>query len=273
MKNRFAFAFSAALAACLALTARADVAVIDASKDATIYPNFVNNGSGGGNGLFAGTNSANPASPRRGLLAFDLTGKIPAGATIQDVQLRLVMGQAPGGSSGNQTIALHRLTSNWGEGTALKVTPQTNSLGGQGDGAAATEGDATWNASFYSASTPTLWVTPGGDFISSPSATLPVAPTANVAYTWTSATMLADVQSWYANSSTNNGWLLKNADEATLTNFRAFYSRDVLTAANRPQLTVTYAVPEPSGLAIVAASGAAIVAFRKRVGRGASSCQ
>jgi hypothetical protein len=243
---------------------KGDVAVIDASKDATIFQNNVDNGSGGGNGLFAGTNSVSPASPRRGLVAFDLVGKIPVGATILDVQLRLVMGMAPGGSSGNQTIALHRLTSNWGEGTALKVTPQTNSLSGQGDGAPATNGDATWNASFYSAVTPTPWTTPGGDYVASPSATLPVAPTANVAYTWNSPTLLADVQGWYANPSSNNGWLLKNADEATLTNFRAFFSRDVLTVANRPLLTITYSVPEPSGLAICAIAAAAALRSRRQ---------
>src|SRR5215471_1901012 len=82
---------------------------IGASKDVTIFQNNVNNSSGGGYGLFAGTNGT--SSPRRALIDFDIAGSgIPSGATIQSVQLTLVLGQVAGsgggGGGGGPTIDL-----------------------------------------------------------------------------------------------------------------------------------------------------------------------
>src|SRR5262249_40093077 len=82
MKN---IAFAIAIVALTALSASADSISIGASKDVTIFQNNVDNSSGGGNGLFAGTNGT--SSPRRALLAFDIAGNVPAGAVIQGVQL------------------------------------------------------------------------------------------------------------------------------------------------------------------------------------------
>ncbi len=88
----------------------ADTVTIGASKDTTIYQNNPNNSSGGGNGLFAGTDG--DVSPRHALIAFDIADNIPAGATITDVQLTLFLGQVAGsgmgGGGGNSTIELHR---------------------------------------------------------------------------------------------------------------------------------------------------------------------
>src|SRR5262245_57590830 len=71
---------------------------IGASKDVTIFQNNVNNSSGGGYGLFAGTNGT--GSPRRALIDFDIAGNLPAGATIQSVQLTLILGQVAGSGGG-----------------------------------------------------------------------------------------------------------------------------------------------------------------------------
>src|SRR5262245_18019913 len=67
------------------LSAAAYSAVVDvpASRDTTIFQNNVNNSSGGGNGLLAGTNGT--GSPRRGLVGFNIAGAVPAGSTTQSV--------------------------------------------------------------------------------------------------------------------------------------------------------------------------------------------
>ena len=213
---------------------------IGASKDTTIYQNNVNNSSGGGNGLFAGTNGM--ASPRRGLIAFDIVDNVPAGATITEVQLTLFLGQVGGsgggGSGGTATIDLHRLLADWGEGTVQKQTPPNDSFVGLGQGAAANVGDATWNARFFST---TLWNTPGGDFASATSATASVGTMLNTATVWGStASLVSDVQQWLATPAVNFGWALVNADETTAMTFRAFYTRDAATATLHPQLQITY---------------------------------
>jgi hypothetical protein len=73
--------------------------------------------------------------------------------------------------------------------------------------------------------------------------------------------LLADVQSWVTTPSTNNGWMLINADETAVQTFRAFYSKDYNppigdpnfgNVANLvPQLIVTFTVPEPSGMLLL----------------------
>src|SRR5687768_2370118 len=74
-------------------TATPTTVTIGASKDSTIYSNRVDRASGGGNGLFTGTNGQD--DPRRALIAFDVTGNVPAGSIIQSVSMTLVLGQLP----------------------------------------------------------------------------------------------------------------------------------------------------------------------------------
>src|SRR5262249_26038168 len=148
---------------------------LPAAHDATIFQNNPDNGSGGGNGLFAGTNGAR--SPRRALVSFDMTG-VPPGATIQSASLILTLGQVAGSGGGGpsgtptSTIDVRRLTASWGEGLTQKQAPPSDALGQMGQGAAALEGDVTWNARVFSDASPTLWTTPGGDFSPIVSSTL-----------------------------------------------------------------------------------------------------
>src|SRR6185295_2229776 len=102
---------------------------------------------------------------RRGLIMFDLSS-IPSNATIQNATLTKIMGMAAGAGT-PQTIDLYRLTSTWGEGTVLTQSPASDSLSGQGGGAAASTGDATWSHRFFNT---TPWTTPGGDFVATKSA-------------------------------------------------------------------------------------------------------
>ena len=117
-----------------------------ASKDNSIFHNNVDYSNGGGAGVFVGTtNDTQNNSLRRGLLEFDIENALPAGATITEVNSRCTSGKRPL-ASGVRTIDLHRLTADWGEGTAGNTT---TSISGTGTGFPASEGDATWNQRFY----------------------------------------------------------------------------------------------------------------------------
>ena len=229
--------------------ARADVATIGTSKDNTIFQSNVNNSLGAGQAIFAGTNGQ--SSPRRGLIDFDIANSIPAGSTINSVQLTLFLNQVGSAATSNPTIRLCRLANDWGEGTAGN---STNGVSGIGQGFAAGDGDATWNARHFSATTPTLWNTAGGDFAATDSAALAiVGTTLNTPYTWGSTpALVADVQSWLNNPASNFGWMLKSDDELSASSVRGFWTREAVRTgqiAFVPQLQVTYtAVPEPAGM-------------------------
>src|SRR5438046_1198906 len=68
---------------------------IGASKDNSIYEDNPTHSAGGSAGIFVGDNAG--GSPRRGLLAFDIAGNVPAGATITGAQLTLNLGKLSGG--------------------------------------------------------------------------------------------------------------------------------------------------------------------------------
>ena len=187
-------------------------------------------------------------SARRGLIAFDLSS-VPPGSIITDVRLTLTVGQAAGGTA---TIGLFELTNSWGEGTNAPLSM----IAMTGAGQPAQPGDATWNARFYSATTPTLWTTAGGDFDPAASSTLTISdPTLNLPHTWTSTPpLVADVQEWLDHPSTNQGWILKSADETATANNTVFgfYSSEWTDPSVAPKLQITYAVPEPAPAALVA---------------------
>ena len=225
------------------LTSNASTMILNPSQDNTIYSgSFYENNSNGQGYLFAGRIAS--GDRRRSLLAFDLGG-IPGGATVMSVQLILSVNKATGTVS---DFSLYRLLQNWGEGASDAGEP-----GGQGVPAQA--GDATWNAAFFPG---TLWSTPGGNFLPSISATTSVGFEGS--YTWTSGQMVANVQGWLAQPSTNFGWLLKDAE--TVTSAKRFDSGEAI-ASNRPRLVITYeAVPEPSVVALLT-----IAAFLAPMGR------
>lgn len=238
------------LTAALA-SAHADVLTVGANHDTTIFQNNPDNSAGAAPGLFAGTNGA--SSPRRALLSFDLSS-IPAGATITSVQLTLTVGQIAGsggnGGTSTQTIGLFALTSPWGEGTR----GASSSIGGGGQGSPASPGDATWNSAFNGQTNGgwPLGVT-GGAHASTASASLLLANASpGLSFTWLSTPQLvADVQGWLSDPTSNDGWELINADETSATTFDAFYSREGMsvagvTAAQLPSLQITYNVPEPA---------------------------
>lgn len=236
---------------------------IGASQDNSIFQNNVSNSNGGGPGIFSGANGM--LSPRRGLIEFNITGSLPSNSTITGAQLQLTVGQLGGGSSTGRTIGLYTLTSGWGEGTVGAST----SIGGTGQGAAANTGDATWNANHFNVS---AWTTAGGDYVSTASATATLSTVSlNSVFTWSSTGLVADVQNWLNNPTSNDGWDIINAAETTSQSLIAFYSREGqqvagVTASQLPQLTITYTVPEPpAGAALCAGAGLLMLgAFRRR---------
>ena len=247
---------------------------IGAARDNTIYASGVNNSAGGAAGIFSGTNGQ--GSARRGLLAFDVAGELPSGATVTSAALELYLAGSAGNANAN--IGLHRLNADWGEGTAGSSNP---AVSGGGNGFAAAEGDATWNARFHSTTSPTPWSTAGatGDFdpVASASAMVGGTGAIDTESIWLSTPgLVADVQSWLHNPATNFGWALVNADETSSQTVRVFYSSEAtLNAASgplnpewRPRLVVEYVVPEPASalLALLAwfAVGLAPGRFRAR---------
>ncbi len=237
--------FFTLLLPCSVFCQQPQVITFSPSKDNTIYEESVNSNAKGEN-IFTG-NTAPQVGPskRRALLTFPVSFPTPlnpgqtAGATVLSATLTLYCTKTV---SGPVNVSLHKLSANWGEGTS--------NAGSSADGAgvAPTANDATWQDRFYNANS---WVTAGGNFAATASATTSV-DAQGVTYSWTSAQMVADVQNWADNPATNFGWIVIG-DEVNATTAKRFGSRENLTPGFRPVLTVTYLGPVPVTLAGFAA--------------------
>jgi hypothetical protein len=205
---------------------------LDAVKDNTLFESSSGHlSNGAGEHFFTGRTLQSPgASLRRGLLAFNIAGALPSGAIVEQVSLQLHMSKT---ISGAQTTTLHRVLADWGEGAS-------NATAQEGSGIAAAAGDATWLHRFFPGQ---AWSTPGGDFVSNASASLPV--NAIGFYTWSSAGMVADVQAWLDAPTANFGWLVRG-NEASPGSAKRFDSRQSPITSRRPRLTITYSLPPPS---------------------------
>jgi len=198
--------------------------VLTPLKDNTLYDRADTVSNGVGDYLFSGATGGGNIG--RALLAFDLaTADIPAGARIHEVSLELSVSRTS--SAANSDMAIHRLTSDWGEGSS-------NASGTESQGAAATSGDATWAYAFFNTDT---WTTPGGDLAATASATASVGDIGTTGI-WSSAAMIADVEAWLDAPATNFGWGLVG-DEATNQTIRRFDSKDNSNGIP-PQLAITF---------------------------------
>ena len=210
----------------IAGSANAAIINITPSKDNTLYeynPADGDRSNALGLHFFAG-NTAEPEI-RRGVLAFDIAGNIPVGSTIIAVTLSLNMSRTA--LDDPRTVELHLLLADWGEGTSMAP-------GEEGDGAPATPNDATWRHRFFDT---VFWTNEGGDFSATVSATQSVGPIGQ--YTWSSAQMVTDVQSWVDNPASNFGWLVLG-DESTSITSKRFDTRE---SASPPVLTIQYISP------------------------------
>jgi hypothetical protein len=199
---------------------------ITPSKDNTLYeydPMEGDVSNAIGNHFFAGTTAMSEI--RRGVLAFDIAAAIPPGSTIIAVSLSMNMSRTIDGTA--RTVELHKLLGDWGEGTSM-------AQGEEGVGAPATTNDATWRHRFFDTM---FWTTEGGDFSATVSASQSVAGVGQ--YMWSSAQMVADVQSWLDNPASNFGWLVLG-DESTNATARRFDTRE---SASPPMLAIEYRAP------------------------------
>jgi hypothetical protein len=210
----------------------ADMISINPSKDNTLYeydPNEGDVSNALGFHFFAGETAMGDL--RRGVLAFDIAGNIPAGAIITSVSLSMNMSRT--GDNTARTVELHRLLADWGEGTS-------QASGEEGTGAPATAGDATWRHRFFDT---IFWATAGGDFSGIVSASQSVGGVGM--YIWNSSPMIGDVQSWLNNPATNFGWLVLGDESPNNVTAKRFDTRE---SASPPVLTIQYTarVPRPT---------------------------
>jgi hypothetical protein len=189
---------------------------------------------GAGDNFFAGLNAH--GERRRGLVAFDVAGSIPAGASIDSVALTLHLSRTNPGSGGTHTVSVHRVLADWGEGGS-------DAVGEEGGGAAAQNGDATWLHTFFDTD---LWSNAGGDFTGTASASASVATFSATdalnLYSWSGPALTADVQSMLDDPSGDFGWAVLG-NETEQFSAKRFDSKEDPVDANRPRLFVRYTLP------------------------------
>jgi hypothetical protein len=229
-KTLFVLILITALGCAGVRSASAATIVINPSQDNTLYEYDSAEGDMSnalGLHLFAGETGMGEL--RRGVIAFDIAAHIPAGSTITVVSLSMNMSRTAVETA--RTIELHKLLADWGEGTS-------HAPGEEGDGAPATANDATWRHRFFDT---IFWTNEGGDFSAIVSASQSVGAIGQ--YTWTSAQMVADAQSWLDNPGSNFGWLVLG-DESTIATSKRFDTRE---SASPPVLTIQY-IPGPRAI-------------------------
>lgn len=235
-----------AVCGCSAAVLGATVA-LPALRDNTLYESASGGlSNGAGNGMFAGRSSQSSNSIRRGLVMFDVASAVPAGSIITSATLTLHQASA---NEVPRTVSLHRMLASWGEGTSNATS------GGGGGGAPATAGDATWVHRFFNT---TAWAAAGGDFDPAPSASASVIGSGF--YSWSSAGLVTDAQSFLDGGASNFGWLLRG-DEAVSGTSKRFSTREEVDSSLRPVLTLEYVVPGPG---MIGGAGVVILALRRR---------
>ncbi len=191
---------------------------LNAARDNTIFQE-AELSNGAGSWIFAGATdpSKNGGALRRALLAWNL-GSIPPGSVVSTAAVTLKMDRtiAPA-----YAFSLHKLVTDWGEGTA-------NAAVQEGDGASPSANDATWLKPFFGQAG--VWSEPGGDFSSEKSATVSVAAETN--YLWASPGLAADANAWLAAPSSNFGWILKADIESVATTGTGTAGQFTITVAN-----------------------------------------
>jgi len=224
-------ALVAVTAACAADPAHATTLVLEAARDTAMFADSVDYASGAGQ-LFVGNTAGSQA--RRTLLWFDLS-QVPAGMRVVEASLRIVVNRhAPGAPV--SVVALHRVNGEWGEGGS-------NPGSGNGGGDQARPGEATWRHRFHGDAA-TAWSQPGGDYVVTPSATVPFS--GRGLFTWSGPGLVADVNAWRASPALNHGWIVIGEERENYT-ARRFDSRETGSSFSRPQLQLTLAPDVAAG--------------------------
>ncbi len=196
--------------------------VLSAVADATIFEENVDASDAKSPGLFAGRN--NHDEIRRAFLRFDVANGVPSGIVVSAVKVRLSLTRS---NSGFVFASLFRVSAPWGEGTSNAGVPG-------GMGAPATPGDVTWTSRVYPAS---LWLNPGGDAASAPTATTLIGSSLQSYDFATTSQLVSDVQGWLDQPATNFGWQLRMDEAQIAPTAKRFGSREDTL---QPLLFVTY---------------------------------
>src|SRR5438552_12262697 len=109
-----ALIFAATLGGIAPGFAIAETININPSKDNTLYEYIPADGDRSnalGNHFFTGETAVGEL--RRGVIAFDIAGNVPAGSTITGVTLSMHVSRVPNNTA--RTVELHRLLADWGE--------------------------------------------------------------------------------------------------------------------------------------------------------------
>jgi hypothetical protein len=226
----------------VALHPVADTSLIQVAPDANL---------GGAEFFNAGT--AGNGNRNRGLMQFSLLEDIPAGSIINNVYLSLDIIRQPSVDVATGTFVLRRMLTSWGEGDKV---PADESSPGQG--APATQGEATWQFRFVGGP---AWSAPGGlagaDFAAAPSSTAYVYGAGDPVEFESTPELTADVQLWLDHPDANNGWMLMPEDEVIRKTARSFLSSE--DPSGGPLLVIDFTpVPEPGPFAIL---GLSLLAF------------
>jgi hypothetical protein len=194
---------------------------VGASIDNTIFKDLVLS-NGIGEYFFAG--NTKDGVIKRALVMFDLAELVPEGVTVDSAILVLHPTKVKPGST---SINVHRLTTEWGEGTSKAED-------GDGKGAIATANDATWE---YAKFNTHPWIKTGGDYALDASATSTVSAGNDAEFS--SILITANVNFWLANPSNNYGWILIGDELSTSTSAK-FGSRDNIDPLLWPILKLYY---------------------------------
>jgi hypothetical protein len=207
---------------CLSLgfsAARAAIVTLIPSEDSMISENDPSLTQGTATTINSGTTGPNEGSKRnRALLKFDLTAGIPSNATVTSASLKLTITATPP-SSTNLWFSLHTVFQDWAQNTV------------------------TWTNRL---SPPAPWSVPGGappvDYSSSVSQSNLITGVGSFTFA-SSPAMVADLQAWVSNPTSNFGWILICEQEDLEKSVRKFVSRESATAGNRPSLVVQFTAP------------------------------
>jgi hypothetical protein len=196
---------------------------------------FYFNNNYGATDLGVGDNAL--GSPTRSLVQFDLSS-IPAGATITNVQLTMVVDKVGPGDNRPGPV-----TSDFD--LYLMLVPWTEGNGTGNAGSAAQPGQTTWNE--LGADGFAAWGAPGGqigtDYANNWDASASVGLTTGPIFFGATPQFVADAQSWLDDPSANFGFMLISDGENTPGTIRRLASRE---SATPPTLTVDFTVPEPA---------------------------
>jgi hypothetical protein len=229
----------------VACAASGEMVSLVALRDATLYESGDGSlGNGAGQYLHAGRTNQSPSGLlRRGLIQFDIAGAVPAGAEIVSARLVLNLSQLNGGAA---EVALHRSLTSWTSGAS-------DPSGGEGSGAPAVSGDATWLHSSWSAGGGSFWNAPGGDFAAVASAT--VLTTGVGLYTWSSDALLADVRMFAASPSLNFGWFMIGPESSAGVTRRFDSADSGALGGIVPRLEIEWTVVPAPGAALILFGG------------------